>query len=713
MSLEARPPAPPDADGGHWAKRAVEILLEVAESMTGADGERAALNRLASLALRATGADRCAIFVRDRRGVKRLLPAAGASRLGDPAELREKFRSMEPIDVGGDPRRVSLWEAPRTVTLDDAGSSPLVPESWRRAWGSKSVAFTDLRAGGEAYGLLAVDYVERWHTFTPEEASLLDAIAGAAGVALRSARLVDQLQRGVTVEKRLSECAAALLSGRSLAEVLDLVADRFVSLLPGASCSINLLSPDQTSFAPAAFRGVAPRLPEVRVNDLPPSEVSQIRQIWERDPHFTVVIPDVRAYEGWLDVIPPEIGTGMLVPLPDGAQILGFVAVGRERDSFTEDEIRLAAAFAGQAAIAVARARLTDALHVRLKVIEALHRLSDAVVRTSDLKAMLAALNREICADVGVECVRVCFADPELTTLLRVPRANQRELAMMRSWVHGRPPEPSRDGGELAMPITMEGRAGGILWVRFRAPLDPTAMELVQAVASGLSEVAYKAKLRRTIERRSQELAIAAERERIARDLHDTVGQTLYGIGLKLQDVLHQVRDPDLAAKLADLRALSARGVADMRSAVYALSFLHVRARGFLPSLRALVRQFTRATGVDAEFRLEGRAPQLSEEVESALYRMVHEALVNVDRHARATGVVVALETRNGRLELTVRDDGVGLEQRQAADWQSAAHFGMRMMRKSVAEVGGRLIVSRAEPRGLLIRAVIPLENDR
>jgi signal transduction histidine kinase len=678
--------------------------------MTAADGVQPALNRLAFLAMRATGADRCAIFVRDPQARDRLLPAAGASRLGDLEAQWRAFRQMEPIEVRADPQRLSLWESARAATFDDAMSASVIPESWKRVWGSKSLALASLRSGGEIYGVLAVDYVEAVHAFTDGEVSLLEAIAGAAGVALRAAQLVEQLQRAVSIERRLTECTAALLSGRTLQDVLDLVADRFVSLLPETSCSIELLSPDQTSFKPVAWRGVPPRVTEVRIGDLPAAEVAQIRGLWERDPRFPVLIPDVAIFPAWEDVIPAEIGTGMLVPLADRGRVIGFIAAGRKQDPFTEDEVRLATSFAEQAALAVAQARLAEAVQARLRVIEALHRLSDVIVRTSDFKAVLAALNKEIGAPVGVECLRVSFGDPDLARLVRMPPASGQEVEMIKAWGRRRE-NPVVAGDQLVAPVPMEGRTAGILCVRADEPLDPIVIELVKAIAAALGEVAYKAKLRRTVERRSHELAVAAERERIARDLHDTVGQTLYGIGLKLQDAICEVDDPGLAAKLSEVRALAARGVADVRSAVYALSFLHVRARGFVPSLRALCRQFTRATGINAELRERGRIPDLSEDIEGALYRLAHEALINVDRHARATGVVMTLGMRDGWVELAVRDDGVGLEQRQVADWQSAAHFGMRMMAKAIEEVGGRFHVSPARPRGLAIRGIVPRER--
>jgi len=83
--------------------------------------------------------------------------------------------------------------------------------------------------------------------------------------------------------------------------------------------------------------------------------------------------------------------------------------------------------------------------------------------------------------------------------------------------------------------------------------------------------------------------------------------------------------------------------------------------------------------------------------------------LVNVDRHARASGVVVTLTQLGESVRLAIRDDGVGLDQRQAADWRSAAHFGMRTMARAVEEVGGRFQVSTLAPRGLLAEAVVPM----
>lgn len=693
-----------------WRDKAVDILLDVAESMMTAKGEQSALNRLASLALDATGADRCAILVRDPMGHPRLLPAAGSSRIGGDlgAEWR-RFRDMEPIEVEGHPERLALWNAPRTVTVEDVASSNVLPEGWKRAWGSKSLAFTSLRAAGRIYGLLAVEYVTGPHRFSAPETRLLDAIASAAGVSLRNTRLLEQTRRSAEIERRLAECTAAVQSGRSLSEVLDLVVDRFTSLIPGTACSINLVEEDGTSFRVVAFRGTPPATQVISLSERPSQDIEIIRLTWERDPTQPIVIPDVQQYGGWRDVVPPNIGPGMLVPLYDGETVLGFVAAGRERRNFSKDEIRVAVAFAGQAGIAVSKARLHEALETRLREIETLTALNDVVLRTSNLRRILASLNKGVCKQMNMICSRIAFADQAVAALLGTRPLDEVEMQLLRTWRTSPSLQPMVLDRGIAAPIPMRGRPTGILWVKPLRDVEPAMLQFVTAVAGCLGEVASKAKLRRTAEVRSRELTVAAERERIARDLHDTVGQTFFGMGLKLEDLMADVADPEIRGRIAEIRGLASGAVADVRSAVYALSFLHVRATGLISSLRALTRQFSQATGIQAELRMNGRLPALSDETKSALFRVTHEALVNVDRHARATGVVVTLDCRQDEVELNIRDDGVGLDARQVADWRSSAHFGMRAMAKAAHNVGGTFKVTPAQPRGLAISAKIPL----
>lgn len=702
-----------DRDGARWTEPAVALLLEVAEEIHAADGVQAALDRLAYLALDAVGADRSAILILEPTPRLRLVPGSAGSRNPNVPEW-EKFLRMEPIDLSADPRLIELLQATRPVMLDDVGASSLVPEAWKEEWGSKSLGIAFLRAGGDVYGVLVVEFGSP-HAFSEGETRLLDAIANAAGAAIRDARLVDQVKHGLEVQQRLFECCTALSSESSFDRVLDLVAEGFVSLLGAPHCLISLISPSRDRFISIVWRGMESVPSELLIEELPADDIDWLTRRWARDPQKPIVFKDMKALREWRQFIPKDCDVGLLIPLPHGDEVLGFVFAGRG-SPFGEEELAIAGAFAAQAAVAVSRARIDRALKGRLKVNEALYKLSDLVVGASDVRALLSSLNRKVCRGIGIECVRASFVNPSLQDLLRLPPATEDEVALVAGWRResgGKGGPPSREwiGNQLAFPIMLEKRVAGIIWVKADDHLGIEEIELLHAIAAGLGEVAHKAKLRKTAEKRSRELLLAVERERIARDLHDTVGQIFYGIGLRLQDVIHEISNPEATAKLEDLRLLATRGVDDVRSAVYALSFLHVRAKGLMPSLRALVRQFRIATGIDAEFRVEGNIPKVSEDAQGALYRMGHEALVNVDRHARATGVIVTISSDGNSVELSIRDDGVGIGQRQVRDWQSAAHFGLRMMAKSIEEIGGKFSMEKVRPRGLVIRGMVPVSE--
>lgn len=146
----------------------------------------------------------------------------------------------------------------------------------------------------------------------------------------------------------------------------------------------------------------------------------------------------------------------------------------------------------------------------------------------------------------------------------------------------------------------------------------------------------------------------------------------------------------------------------DAIASKHGIEALRATPKGLPASIRAMCRAFRDSTGIDAEVRFAGSLPALSPEVEAALYWVVHEAFGNVERYARATGVVVTLSARNEQIELTIRDDGVGLSARQGPDGRMPFHFAVRSMIRCLEQVGGRLQLSKARPRGLVIRALAP-----
>jgi len=704
-------------DDGPGPRDRAEVLLEVAQTVATELDTTAMLERLAALALEALGAERCAILVTDDASPTLLWPAAAASRAPNPI-VRDKFLSSSPIDVS-DTAFAPAWGRPGSLAVDDVETSDLIPERWR-ALGSRSIAMSPLRAGAETFGLVAVDFVSRIHRFEARELDLLDAIGCGAGIALRNARLFSRLTRSVESERRLRAGTDALLAGGSLPQLLEFVIDGFRDLLGATHCAINRLGNKPGSFYTMAIRGWDAPEGERSFSEFPEAEIRCVTDAWKSDPHKILRITDIQTFEAWSAHLPADIGPVLLVPLTVDGLVRGFVVAGRQGPAgFTDHEVSLASAFSDQVGLAIREAELKEALAGRAKAVDALKRLADVIVGTSDLKGALSVLNRGVGADLGLRCDGVAISDPGLRVVLGTAAPTASETALLRDWRRRgakRMPCQTDDGG-WRVPITVSGRVAGVLRLQGSVEGNPAAHGFIQALADGLGEIAYKAKLRRVAQQRGERLAVAAERDRMARDLHDTLGQTLYGLSLRAQQCLAlDLADPDgrdeASRCLHDIAQRAGQGVREVRDAVRALAFLRVRSSGIASSLKALVKEFERSTGIYTQLRVSGPSPRrLSEELQGCLYRVAHEALVNVERHSRATGVTVTLDFDPRTARLSIRDDGVGLDQRQAPHWQSAAHLGMRMMSRTVESLGGMFDTVRAEPRGLQILATLPLKQ--
>lgn len=688
------------------AREPADLLLDVIASMTEANGVESALHRLARLALDAIGGDRCAIFVRQETSGGRLVPTAAATRVGDPEVQWRRFRDMESVDIDENLVRKILLESRDVIVIDDAAASPVIPPSWLREWRSRSAALAPLRSSDTVYGVLAIDYVDEAHAFTPAEVGLLRSIGAAASLALRDAQLIEQVQQRALLEQQLTNCVAILLSGRSTRDVLGSLADAFGTLLPGTSFAINLISADKQSFRPVAWRGSRPVRNVFRLADLPELDVKAIQAAWMRQPNRPITIDDLRGLPHWQDVIPVELDVGMMVPLTDGSGVIGWISAGRAGTPFTPEEVRVATVFAGQAAVAVNQAALRDASAARLRVIDTLSLLGNRAGKASNPRRLIAALNRDLTEGLGLRCERLAVDGQLLAQALRLPELTKEERTLLKGWRAS--PEPLIEDARIAVPVNVGERVSGVLWLTATAPPDATTISLASAVAAAIGDVAWKAKLRRKSERRAVELALSHERERIAHDLHDTVGQIFYSMGLRLHDAVQRATEPDLRETLAVLREHASAGMHEVRTSVYAQSFLRANRTGLAASVREIAQRFALATGVFVDVRITPPLGRIAPDVTRALTRIVHEVFVNVERHARASLVVVTLSASGDDLCLAIRDDGVGLPLRTDDGWQGAAGFGMRSMAKSVRDLGGTFTAESVEPIGLRIVVSVP-----
>ncbi len=195
----------------------------------------------------------------------------------------------------------------------------------------------------------------------------------------------------------------------------------------------------------------------------------------------------------------------------------------------------------------------------------------------------------------------------------------------------------------------------------------------------------------------AQELAVLEERQRLARDLHDAVNQSLFSAGL-IAEVLPRLwdRDQDEARhSLEDLRKLTRGAMAEMRALLAELrpSTLIDAELGDL--LRLLGNSFTGRTNIPSTIIVKGEG-MLPAEVQVAVYRVGQEALSNIAKHAEAHSVEVILKQENTSIELNIRDDGKGFDPAQIA----SGHYGLSMMRERAEAVGAQLTIISQPGKG-------------
>jgi two-component system sensor histidine kinase UhpB len=201
---------------------------------------------------------------------------------------------------------------------------------------------------------------------------------------------------------------------------------------------------------------------------------------------------------------------------------------------------------------------------------------------------------------------------------------------------------------------------------------------------------------------RRELLAQEAERKRIARELHDEVGQVLTGVVLELEHAARRAGEPD-STQLSAAREAVRRSLDDVRRIARELRPEALDDLGLQSALRSLC---TAAAGHDdlrVERRFELGDRPVSPEVELVVYRVAQESLTNVMRHAQATEVLVALRHVGGGLRLVVRDDGRGLAS------GAKVGSGIAGMQERALHVGGRLTVSPVPAGGTEVRLDIPL----
>jgi signal transduction histidine kinase len=397
---------------------------------------------------------------------------------------------------------------------------------------------------------------------------------------------------------------------------------------------------------------------------------------------------------------------------------------------FTGEDEELVRLLAAQAAVAIENARLYESATRWSRQLESLFELSNAVARETDLDRLLELVAERLQALLEARLVTVALpAGPEelriVTAAGELADEVVGELLPLHGSKTGRVLERLRservdsilDDPEVDRVFTRRVNARTGLWVPLLVNARPIGVisaydklgpdarfsdDDVRIAETFATRAAVAVELSERVERESLRRVVAAqelERQRLARELHDETGQALTSILLGLK----QLEAADSPEAVTGLRELVVATLQDVRRLAVELRPKVLDDFGLVPALERLTQAFAEQTGIAVDLEAGLVTDRLPREVETAIYRVVQEALTNVVKHARASRVSVLLTRDGGRIKAVIEDDGTGFE--AASDGDGIGLIGMR---ERVELLNGTLTVESSATSGTTVAAEVP-----
>jgi len=261
----------------------------------------------------------------------------------------------------------------------------------------------------------------------------------------------------------------------------------------------------------------------------------------------------------------------------------------------------------------------------------------------------------------------------------------------------------------LGVPIVSRGRVVGAFYVTDRrgprrSDFTDEDQRLIETLATHAAVAIENAQLNE----RSRELSVIEERNRLARELHDAVNQTLFSASLTAEAaaMLVDTSPGDAKRQLKTVQELTRAAMEEMRSLIFELRPADLGEDGLVPTLRKHVDVLRRVHGKEIALAIDGE-PSVNARIEREVFRIAQEALANALRHGAPEHVDVRLQAHDGRLGLRIADDGTGFDTR-ARDL--GRHLGLVSMRERAEAIGGRLRIRSRPGAGTTVSLEVELD---
>lgn len=582
--------------------------------------------------------------------------------------------------------------------------------------------------------------------------NLPDAVAYALGAALAMAgavvfasivfdvfaRMQARVQRHADELQALYEAGVTLTSEMAIDAVLQKLVDVGRTLTKARYGALSVLSPD----------GKLKRLLTTGITE-------DERRAIGQEPHGRGLlgelltgpaglnVPDVTSDPRRAGFPPhhPEMRTLLGLPVVTRGRVIGNLYLadkdgGRPFDDGDAEMLRL---LATQAAIAIENAELFESERRRAEEWKALFELGEEVTASPDLQGLLDSIAERARSLLRTEVAVLMLLDAKgdelrMASHAGVTTAGMKKLRILQH--HGlqglvvetgkpaivldyqsdprlrdRPALLVQEEGlvsVIAVPFSARGRILGTLTVgnRTHTSFGDRQAELLAAFANWAAVAVETSELHNRV----RSLALLEERERIGMDLHDGVIQSIYAIGLGLEDAVERMEDEPETARQALDRSIDGLNtvIRDIRNYIFDLRPQIAETGDLKRALSELVEEIKVNFLLNAAFEANGSLPPLSEEQERGLFHIAQEALNNVAKHAHASSVNVSLAMNGTALVLEVNDDGAGFDQ---AEHQGKSSHGLRNMQDRAGSIGARLTIDSRAGAGTKVRVELPVQE--
>jgi len=436
-----------------------------------------------------------------------------------------------------------------------------------------------------------------------------------------------------------------------------------------------------------------------------------------------------------------QIESAAAAPLTVKDEVIGtLLVVGTRggRGKFNQSDLSILVAFANQAAAAIERARLFTQSQQRMRELEALYRADEELYRHLSLEEVLQAL-----VDIAVDMLDadksslMVWDEEQGRLVMRVARGFSPEAmaslsfaleegTVGRAAANGEPvivedalTDPRRKDERpeaveavlsegirsfIHIPIRIEDELFGVFNVDFAEPhaFGDEELRLFTALA-GRAAVAIK---NSQLYEQTQELAVLEERRRLARELHDSVTQALYGVTLYAEAIERHLSagQVELAADhLHELKNTAQEALREMRLLIFELRPQDLDKAGLVAVLQSRLEAVEARAGLETHFNVTGEI-YLPAEIEESLYRIAQEALNNALKHSGARCVTVTLNLDQPTVVLEIADNGIGFDPSTAVE---GGGLGLNGMIERANQIGGEIALESELGVGTKVRVEV------